>query len=100
MPEVVVKRMFAGKAFAEFRKTLTYNWLCALGGGVYIVLMIIANLVGFSFGISGLGILMEELITSDGVLLLLKCICILTIASHFMFEYRREEAQKGIKRNF
>lgn len=100
MPEVVVKRIFAGKRFADFRMTLTYNWLCALAGGVYIVLMMIANLVGFSFGINGLGILMGQLLTTEGIIQLSKAICVLTLGAHWMFAYRRVESQKGIKRNF
>lgn len=99
MPEVVVKRIFAGKSFAEFRKTLAYNWLCAFSGGFYCILLVIANLVGFSFGISGLGILMEELLTPEGLYLLAKVFIILSLAVHFMIAYRREETLKDKKRS-
>jgi D-alanyl-lipoteichoic acid acyltransferase DltB (MBOAT superfamily) len=100
MPEILVKQVLAGKMFAEFRKTLTYNWLCALAGGFYTVFMSIANLVGFSFGINGLGILMEELLTPEGIRMLTVAILFLTIGTHFMLALRRHETQRGIKRNF
>jgi D-alanyl-lipoteichoic acid acyltransferase DltB (MBOAT superfamily) len=100
MPEVMVKRVFASNKFAEFRQTITYNWMCAMGGGFYIILMMIANLVGFSFGISGLSILMGELLTPEGLLLLSKAFFVLTIGTHWMFAFRLQESQRGIKRNF
>jgi D-alanyl-lipoteichoic acid acyltransferase DltB (MBOAT superfamily) len=100
MPEVLAKQVFAGKRFAEFRKTVAYNWMCALAGGVYIVLLVIANLVGFSFGIKGLWILIDRLLSDEGLSLLPRVILVLTLATQWMFSYRREESRKGIKRNF
>jgi D-alanyl-lipoteichoic acid acyltransferase DltB (MBOAT superfamily) len=100
MPELLAKLIFAREGLAEFRQTITYNWLCAFGGGVYIVLLVIANLIGFSCGIGGIGMLMEEFLTAEGLHLLMKLVLVLTVATHWMFAMRREETSKGVKRNF
>lgn len=97
MPEVMVKSYFLRSSMANFRKTLMFSWLSAFAGGVYICLMVIANLVGFSFGLSGLWVTLSGLQNFDGLILMIKCLFILTCASHFMFLYREDEARRGIK---
>ena len=91
MPEVMAKAYFASPKRAEFRKTLYYSWMCAIAGGVYICLMIIANLVGFSFGLSGLKIAIEGLMNLDGLFLMAKVLLSLTFAAHFMLMLREKE---------
>ncbi|CAG9313295.1 unnamed protein product [Blepharisma stoltei] len=97
MPEVIVKSYFQKAKFNEFRKTLQYSWLCAFGGGFYIILMMAANLVGFSFGIRGLTIVLEEVFTESGIYLLFKVFMVLTLGAHFMMIIRREETKYEIK---
>ena len=94
MPEVVVKAYFASPKMAEFRKTLYYSWMCAIAGGVYICLMIVANLVGFSFGLSGLTIAIEGLMNWDGFLLMGKVMIVLTFGAHFMLMLREKEIRE------
>lgn len=94
MPEVLVKQYFNSKRFENFRKTLTYNWLCAVAGGVYIFLMMFANLVGFSFGLSGLEILLAGLYSYDGLIMVTKILFTFIMATHLMFAIRREESIK------
>ena len=96
MPEVLAKGFINQKRFAEFRKTLSYNWLCAGCGGFYIILMVIANLVGFSFGLSGLWVLIEELLSVEGLWMMFKIWTVLTVGTHLLFMLRREEERKGI----
>lgn len=97
MPEVLVKAYFASAKMAEFRKSLVYSWLCAFAGGVYICLMILANLVGFSFGLSGLRITLEGMMNFEGALLIAKSLAVLIAGSHFMFLFREDEVRRGIK---
>jgi protein-cysteine N-palmitoyltransferase HHAT len=97
MPEVLVKSYMASEKMAEFRKTLKYSWICAICGGFYICLMIMANLVGFSFGLSGLKIFVQGLMNWEGAVLVFKSICVLTMATHFMIMYRDHEVKRGVK---
>jgi hypothetical protein len=71
--------------------------MCAFAGGVYICLMIMANLVGFSFGLSGLKIFVEGLMNVEGGLLIGKCLISLTFGTHFMIMYRDYEQKTGNK---
>jgi hypothetical protein len=91
MPELLVKAWMNRPQLAEFRKTIKYNWLCAISGGFYIILMMIANLVGFSFGYTGFEIMMEELFTWDGLAFIIQAHFWLTIGVFIMFAIRREE---------
>ncbi|CAG9316669.1 unnamed protein product [Blepharisma stoltei] len=97
MPEVLVKSYFQRSKFLNFRKTLKYSWLCAFGGGIYIILMMAANLVGFSFGVRGLIIVLEEIFTLSGSILLFKVILTATMATHFMLIVRHQETRCEIK---
>jgi len=94
MPEVLVKQYFNSKKFESFRKTLTYNWLCAIAGGVYIFLMMFANLVGFSFGLSGLETLLTGLYSLEGLTLIVMILVAFIMAAHLMFAIRRQEMIK------
>ena len=59
------------------------------------MLMMAANLVGFSFGIEGLEIMLVELKTYEGILFIVKSWVILTFAAHVMFAIRKEEVREG-----
>ena len=97
MPEVLAKGYFARPTMFEFRKKFVYTLICDIAGGVYICLMMMANLVGFSFGISGLIITLEGLMNIDGLFLMTKVLIELSLATHFMLLYRDYEMQKGAK---
>jgi hypothetical protein len=95
MPEVAIKAWFKRPELSKFRNTAVYNWLCALGGGFYIILIMVANLVGFSFGISGLEAMMDELLTFSGAIFLIQAYIVFTSATFFMFALRRDEERAG-----
>lgn len=97
MPEVLVKAYFASPKMAGFRKTLTYTWMCAIGTSFPMCLLVLANLVGFSFGLSGLKIALEGMMNFEGILLIAKCLSVIIVGAHFMFLYREDEARRGIK---
>ena len=56
--------------------------------------MIVANLVGFSFGLSGLTIAIEGLMNWDGFLLMGKVMIVLTFGAHFMLMLREKEIRE------
>lgn len=91
MPETLAKAYLASPKCAEFRKTLAYSWLCAVSGGVYVCLMVTANLVGFSFGLSGLKITLQGLYNWEGFVLMGKVLFVLTMDVHFMLMLREKE---------
>jgi len=95
MPEVLVKRYFNQKKFENFRNTYLYFYLSVFAGGFYVILMIIANLVGFSFGIAGLEIAMQNLSSFEGTLMVLKGFFLVIFPSVIlMFNLRNEEIRK------
>ena len=91
VPEVLAKAYFSLPRFSEFRKSPVYNWLCAMGGGAYIILMMVANLVGFSFGLRGLTTIWEEIVHGEGLFLLGKAWILATFGAHLMFAFRQSE---------
>ena len=56
--------------------------------------MILANLVGFSYGVAGLWTFVETIATWDGLIILTKCLMVLIIATHFMLGLRQHEVNK------
>lgn len=58
-----------------------------------------ANLVGFVLGLDGMQHLIKELVTTpQGWTFMAFAMSCLFIAVHVMFEYRNEEARRGIDR--
>jgi len=72
MPEVIIKNYFQQKKFEAFRKTLQYSWLSVIGSSIVVYFMIAANLVGFSFGVQGLEIALNEMLKPGGGFLFVK----------------------------
>lgn len=93
VPEVLAKAAMRSSRFAAFRKTCLYNWLCAVTGGLYIIIMMLANLVGFSFGLPGLYTIWEEVVHGEGVSLLLQTWLLGTFVTLLMFAIRRDEGE-------
>ncbi|CAE6335175.1 unnamed protein product [Rhizoctonia solani] len=92
IPEVLARSVVSRSKFGD---RSWYRHACALGGVGNILLMMGANLVGFVIGLDGMRYFISELI---GVrFLLVACVC-LFIAVQVMFEYREEEARRGIYR--
>lgn len=57
-------------------------------------IMAFANLVGFSFGLDGLSILLARVFTTEGILLGLKILFSFITGAHLMFAIRRDEKLK------
>ncbi|KAI0791177.1 MBOAT, membrane-bound O-acyltransferase family-domain-containing protein [Abortiporus biennis] len=76
-----------------------YRHVCAIGAVFNILMMMIANLVGFVIGTDGISYLLDQVFSSwEGIrFLFITCVC-LFVASQVMFEYREEEIRKGIYR--
>lgn len=97
MPEILVKAYFKRDEMAEFRKSLVYSWMCAGTGALYVGFLVIANMVGFSFGVSGLFVVLEGICNYEGAFLIAKCWFLITFGVHFMFLFREFEESSGKK---
>lgn len=77
-----------------------YRWICGVGAVANVLMMMIANLVGFAIGIDGLKGLVQGIIGSFGGLTFLGCACgALFVGVQVMFEVRQQERREGIKMN-
>ncbi|TFK61685.1 MBOAT-domain-containing protein [Pluteus cervinus] len=76
-----------------------YRHVCALGAVVNMLMMVVANLVGFVVGTDGIQYFLEGLLGSvEGVQFLVGAVCCMFVGAQLMFEYREEEMRKGIFR--
>ncbi|KAG9075989.1 glycerol transporter [Ceratobasidium sp. UAMH 11750] len=98
VPEVLARSLFSP---SKFGNRIWYRHLCALGGVGNILLMMGANLVGFVIGVDGMRYFMSEITGSwQGLQFLLAASACLFIAVQVMFEYREEEARRGVHRRY
>lgn len=96
VPEVLARSLVPRSKFGD---RAWYRHVCALGGVGNVLLMMGANLVGFVIGLDGMRYFVSELLGSwQGLRFLLAAIVCLFIAVQVMFEYREEEARRGIHR--
>jgi D-alanyl-lipoteichoic acid acyltransferase DltB (MBOAT superfamily) len=70
-----------------------------MGGVANILLLMGANLVGFVLGLDGMQHLIHELVTKpEGWAFMVFATSCLFIGVQIMFEYRNDEARRGIDR--
>ena len=95
LPEVIAILIFPAKQWKD--KPNVYRWLCGIGGVGNVLMMMIANLVGFAIGLDGLKGLINGIISSIGGRLFLAAACwILFVGVQVMFEVREAEKRRGI----
>jgi hypothetical protein len=95
VPELLGKAFINQERFTAFRQTAAYNWVCAGSASAYIMLMMIANLVGFSFGLEGLATLWRKIVEGEGMFTLVHCWVVITVCTHVVFLWRRVEGKFG-----
>jgi D-alanyl-lipoteichoic acid acyltransferase DltB (MBOAT superfamily) len=95
LPEIVATLLFPAKAW-EGRPD-AYRWLCGVGAVGNILMMMVANLVGFAVGLDGVKGLADGIVSSLGgrVFLLGACVT-LFVGAQVMFEVREAEKRRGI----
>lgn len=95
LPEFIAKKIFPEKKF-EKRSNL-YRHLCALGGIGNILMMMVANLVGFAIGLDGLKTLIHGMLGGyNGVFFFFSSCVAIWVAVQIMFEHREDEHREGI----
>jgi D-alanyl-lipoteichoic acid acyltransferase DltB (MBOAT superfamily) len=96
LPEVIASLIFPARRWRSHPNT--YRVLCGIGAVGNILMMMMANLVGFAVGLDGLKGLMEGIVGSYSGLAFLVLACAgLFIGVQVMFEIRESELRVGIK---
>ncbi|KAI9139714.1 MBOAT, membrane-bound O-acyltransferase family-domain-containing protein [Paraphysoderma sedebokerense] len=94
LPEIICSKLFGTKKWTEWRY---YRHLCAFGGALNIIMMMVANLVGFAVGTDGMKEMLNVLYFSInlyvfiGAFFTFMVFFTLFAASHVMMEIREDE---------
>ncbi|KAF9888220.1 glycerol transporter [Aspergillus nanangensis] len=95
LPEVIATLLFPANKWRS--RPTTYRVLCGVGAVGNILMMMIANLVGFALGLDGLKSLLSEMLGSYAGLVYLVTACsALFVGAQVMFELRQEEMRGGV----
>lgn len=96
LPEIIASYIFPAKQWKN--RPDAYRWLCGVGAVGEILLLMVANLVGFALGVDGVRDLATEIgrTWSGWAFLATACVALFT-GVQFMFEWREAEKRKGIK---
>lgn len=95
LPEILARQMFPRRRWINHLET--YRALCALGAVCNLLMMMIANLVGFAVGLDGLKAIIWGIFKDWwGVGFLTISWAVLFVGIQMMFEVRESEMRKGI----
>ncbi|KAL4869050.1 hypothetical protein BDV12DRAFT_168522 [Aspergillus spectabilis] len=96
LPEVIGTLLFPPSRWRS--RPNAYRIISGVGAVGNILMMIIANLVGFALGLDGIKGLLSELLGSyAGFVYLISACCALFVGVQVMFEIREEELRAGIR---
>ncbi|KUM64827.1 hypothetical protein ACN42_g2261 [Penicillium freii] len=95
LPEVLGGILFPAHRWRSH--PTAYRVICGIGSVGNVLMMIIANLVGFALGIDGLKDLLASLTGSySGLAYMVSCCVVLFVGVQVMFEVREDELRAGI----
>ncbi|RDW75975.1 hypothetical protein BP5796_06796 [Coleophoma crateriformis] len=95
MPEVILGMLFPRKRWLN--NLTAYRCLCGIGVVGNLMMMMMANLVGFAVGIDGLKAIISGIFRDySGIVFLLSASSALFVGIQVMFEVRESEMRKGI----
>lgn len=93
LPEIIASSMFSERRFGD---KPYYRFVCGLGAVANILMMMIANLVGFAVGVDGVKEMLTKIFgTADGLSFLTSVTVCLFIGVQIMFEIRESEKRRG-----
>ncbi|ODM15091.1 hypothetical protein SI65_09587 [Aspergillus cristatus] len=96
LPEVLATLAFPANRWRS--RPNTYRVICGIGAVGNILMMMVANLVGFAVGIDGMKGLLEGIMGSYSGLVYLVAACgALFVGVQVMFEIREEELRAGVR---
>ncbi|TPX57862.1 hypothetical protein PhCBS80983_g03538 [Powellomyces hirtus] len=96
LPEVLLRRVFGNERWKQKLGPTTYRHLSATLAVLNILLMMIANLVGFAVGVDGVTIMLTHILnnTAHGYLFLVATFVAVFSTVQLMFEWRNEEVRR------
>lgn len=95
LPEIIGRTLFPAKNYVGREKL--YRHICAAGAVLNILMMMIANLVGFAIGIDGVRTLIQGVLGQwEGLGFVVAAGSALYMAAMIMFEIREGEKRKGV----
>ncbi|PYH85051.1 glycerol:H+ symporter [Aspergillus uvarum CBS 121591] len=95
LPEVIGGLLFPASRWRS--RPTAYRVITGVGAVANVLLMMVANLVGFALGIDGLKGLVASILGSwAGIVYIITACCALFVGIQVMFEIREEEARAGI----
>lgn len=95
LPEVLAGMLFPAHRWRS--RPTAYRILSGVGSVGNVLMMMIANLVGFALGLDGLKDLLASLTGSySGVAYMISCCVVLFVGVQVMFEIREDELRAGI----
>lgn len=96
LPEIVASYVFPARKFTQHPNL--YRYLCGAGAVVEILLLMLANLVGFALGVDGLKGLVSGIMGSwQGLAFFWTACGALFVGVQVMFEVREAEARRGVR---
>ncbi|KAJ9318604.1 hypothetical protein DTO271D3_1266 [Paecilomyces variotii] len=96
LPEVIAGLLFPANRWQS--RPTAYRVLSGIGAVGNVLMMMIANLVGFALGLDGLkGLLSGILGSYSGIVYLISSCVVLFVGVQVMFEVREEELRAGIR---
>ncbi|KAI7831233.1 MBOAT, membrane-bound O-acyltransferase family-domain-containing protein [Gamsiella multidivaricata] len=94
LPEIIASKVFSKKKWGSWPY---YRHLCAVGAVGNILLMMIANLVGFCVGLEGVKNMLYGLFsTAQGWVTMCCCFCAMFVCAQMQFEVREAEKRRGV----
>ncbi|KAH7138337.1 glycerol:H+ symporter-like protein [Dendryphion nanum] len=95
LPEIVAGQLFPARKWKSHPNA--YRRICGLGAVAMVLMLMVANLVGFALGVDGLQELISSIMGSYSGLAFFWVACIALYAgAQFMFEWREREKRRGI----
>jgi D-alanyl-lipoteichoic acid acyltransferase DltB (MBOAT superfamily) len=96
LPEFIASKVFPARKWKDSPDA--YRYLCGLGAVGEILMLMVANLVGFALGLDGLRDLVHGIMSTwSGLGFLLSACGALFVGVQLMFELRESEKRRGIK---
>jgi D-alanyl-lipoteichoic acid acyltransferase DltB (MBOAT superfamily) len=95
LPEVLASWVFPARKWKDSPDA--YRWLCGVGAVGEILMLMVANLVGFALGLDGLNGLIKGVVSSwEGQVFFWASCGAFFVGAQVMFEWRENEKRKGI----
>ncbi|UPX19568.1 glycerol transporter [Ascochyta rabiei] len=96
LPELIAAQLFPARRFVNHPDA--YRLLCGVGAVGEILMLMVANLVGFALGLDGLDGLVKGIASSWSGWAFLAAACFaLFTGVQFMFEWRAAELRRGVR---